>query len=79
MITKISNKINLLAKRHKVLVLGTLENELFESVDKYFINKEYLDLNEDTLNILSESFFEQFDIIIFSFNNKNFNLFQKEF
>jgi len=78
MLTKISNKINMLTKESRVLILGTLEDYLHDSINKYFIHKDYFDLNKDSLNILNESFFEQFDIIIFSFNKENFNLFQKE-
>lgn len=79
MITKMSNKMNLLTMSYKILILGSIEGDLLNSLDKHFVHKEYLDLNEDTLNILSESFLEQFDIIIFSFNNENFKLFKKEF
>lgn len=79
MITKISNKISLLSASSKLLVIGKLDNSLLGVIDKYFDYKEYMDLNQDTLNILNESFFELFDIIIFSFGEKEFQDFNKEF
>ena len=79
MITKISNKISLLSSSSKLLVVGQLDNSLIEVIDKYFNHKEYMDFNTNTLNILNESFFEQFEIVIFSFGRREFEIFTNEF
>jgi len=77
MITKISNKISLLSTSSKILVIGSLENNLTLTIDKYFEHKEYLTFNLNTLNILNESLFEQFDIVIFSFGKEEFEILNK--
>lgn len=79
MITKISNKISLLSSSSKLLFIGKLDDSLVEIIDKYFDHKEYIDLNYDTLDMLTESFFEQFDIVVFSFEKEEFQSFNKEF
>lgn len=77
MISKISNKINLLSQSSKILIVGKTDDISNDIVNKYFTHKEYLDLNENTLNILSENFYEQFNIILFSLDKEEFDIFNK--
>lgn len=79
MITKISNKIHLLSASSKLLVVGTLSKELEEIVDKYFTHKAYLNLNNDSLDNLNESYYKEFNIILFAFTKSDFNLYSKRF
>lgn len=79
MITKISNKIHLLSSSSKLLVVGTLSKELEETLDIYFTNKVYLNLNSSSLDNLNESYYKEFDIILFAFTKSDFNLYSKQF
>ncbi len=79
MITKLINKINILCTNSKVLVIGKLNNELNETLDKYFKNIEYLNITDETKNILNQNLYEQFNIIIFSPQDKDiFDLIPKK-
>jgi hypothetical protein len=75
MIMKISNKINILCDSKKLLVLGTLDSQYQNILDTYFSNKELMQINKSSIEIINESYFEQFDLIIITFDLNSFNLF----
>lgn len=79
MITKISNKLKLISSSSKLLVIGTLREEVDEILNKYFIQKEYINLNENSLKMFNNTYYEQFNIIIFSFNKNDFDLYRQNF
>lgn len=66
MITKLTNKINILSSNLKVLIIGTIQGNIDEVLNKYFSTKEYLELTTNSIDILNDSLYEQFDLIIFS-------------
>ena len=70
MITQLMNKINILCINTKVLIVGKLESHIKEIFNKYFTNIEYLDITEETKNILNQNLYEQYNIIIFSPEDK---------
>jgi hypothetical protein len=76
MITKFSNRITSLTSDSKILIIGTLNKELNTAIDKYFINKEYIEINEKSSEIINQNLYQNFDIIIFSFNQKGFDIFE---
>ena len=65
MITKLSNKINILSSDLKVLIIGKIQNDINEILSKYFSIKEYLEITSDSVDILNGTLYEQFDLIIF--------------
>ena len=65
MITKLVNKINILCTNSKVLVVGKLDENISEVLNKYFRNIECLNITEETKNILNKNLYEQYHIIIF--------------
>jgi hypothetical protein len=77
MTTKFSNRITSLTSDSKILIIGTLPQELNEAIDKYFLYKEYIELNENSCEILNQNFYQNFDFIIFSFSQKGFDIFTK--
>ncbi len=76
MFSNILNKINLLSSNKKLLFIGKLNPQLESTFDKSFENKEYLDITEDSLDILNTSLYEQFDVVIIALNESNFTTFQ---
>lgn len=77
MVTKFSNKITLLTENSKVLIIGTLDNQLNDTIDTYFTRKEYIELNENTIEILNENLYGQYDVVVFSLNKVTFKTFKK--
>ena len=65
MITKLSNKINILNSNLKVLIVGKIQKDIDEILSKYFSTKEYLEITSGSMDILNDSLYEQFDLIIF--------------
>lgn len=76
MVTKFSNKITLLTQNSKVLVIGTLPEQLNQLIDTYFSHKEYIEFNENTIEILNDNLYVQYDIIIFTLNSLSLELFK---
>jgi len=76
MITKFSTKITLVSQNTKVLIIGTLPEQLNQLLDTYFSNKEYIEFNENTSEILNDNLYTQYDVIIFSLNSINLKYFQ---
>lgn len=79
MITNISNKLNLLTINTKLLIIGNISEELNIVVNKYFKNIENLDFTNDTFNILNENYFEQFNIVLFVFDEDSFSLYKQNY
>lgn len=78
MITKISNKLNLLTSTSKILVVGNINSIIDDTIDKYFIHKENIEINDQTTDILNFSLYEQFDVIVFSFDKQSFEIYKKD-
>jgi len=76
MVTKFSNKITLLSQSSKVLIIGTLPKQLNELLDINFLYKEDIEFNENTSEILNDNLYAQYEVIIFSLNTINFELFK---
>jgi len=76
MVTKFSNKMILLTENSKVLIVGTLENKLNNIIDTYFTRKECVELNENTIEILNENLYHQYDMVIYSLTQETFDLFK---
>lgn len=76
MITNITNKESLLAPNKKLLIIGKISDELTSVIDICFHDKEIFDITENSLDIFNKSFFEQFDVIIISFDKESFKLFE---
>ena len=76
MVTKFSNKITLLTQNSKLLVIGTLTDSHNQLLDTYFQQKEYIDLNENSIEIINENLYTQYDVVVFSLNNADFELFK---
>lgn len=77
MITKLSNKLTLLTQSSKLLIVGTLEEKLLESVKKYFKTVELFEDIEASKEILNSTLYDQFHVIIFSFDKEGFDSFTK--
>lgn len=77
MIMKISNKINILSESTKLLTLGKVTTDTTDTLNRFFKNQEILDINENTLEVLNENFLKQFDIVIFSFTQADYDLYLK--
>lgn len=76
MVTKSSHKITLLAQNSKVLLIGTLKDELTQIIDTYFTRKEYIEFNENTAEILNDNLYGQYDVIVFSLDRLTLKLFK---
>ena len=76
MVTKFSNKITLLTQTSKLLVIGTLTNSQNQLIDTYFQQKEYIDFNENSIELLNDNLYKQYDVVVFSLNQTNFELFK---
>jgi len=76
MVSKFSTKITLLSQNTKVLIIGTLPDQLNQLMDTYFSSKEYIELNENTSEILNDNLYAPYDVIIFSLNAINLELFK---
>ena len=76
MVTKFSNKITLLTQTSKLLVIGTLTNSQNQLIDTYFQQKEYIDFNENSIELLNDNLYKQYDVVVFSLNQTDFELFK---
>ena len=79
MISKFSNKITLLTENSKILIIGTLSEELNSSIDAYFTCKEYIEFNENTAEILNDNLYNQYDVILFVLDKLRFSAFKNTF
>jgi hypothetical protein len=70
MVTKLINKINILCTNSKVLVIGKLNPEVNESLHKYFKTIDFLDITQETKNILNQNLYDQYNIVVFVPNSK---------
>ncbi|XPV69919.1 MAG: hypothetical protein ACNI25_04920 [Halarcobacter sp.] len=77
MISNVSNKVSLLAANSNILVVGNVSEQIHNMIDISFSNKEFFDITADSLEIFNNSLFEQFDIVIISFDRYSFELFEK--
>lgn len=77
MVVNLSNKITLLAPNAKVLVVGKIEDTLKDVVERDFKTKEFFDITVESLDILNFSLYEQFDVIIISFDKNRFEIFKE--
>lgn len=77
MVTKFLNKITLISQNTNILILGTLTDELTNTIDKYFHRKECIEFNEETIEILNDNLYSQYDLIVFSFTRESFEMFSK--
>ncbi len=77
MITKLSNKLTLLTQNSKLLIVGSLEERLLEGVKKYFKTVELFEDIEASKDILNTTLYDQFEVVLFSFDKKSFESFIK--
>lgn len=78
MISKLSNKINVLTSDAKLLVVGDVSSQIKDTIDKYFLLREFMDLTVESLEILNNSLYNQFDIVVFCFDKKSLELYLNE-
>ena len=64
MVSKFSHKITLLSQNSKVLIIGTLPEQLNELLDSYFSDKEYIEFNENTSEILNDNLYSHHTVNI---------------
>ncbi len=77
MITKLSNKLTLLTQNSKLLIVGSLEERLLEGVKKYFKTVELFEEIEASKDILNTTLYDQFEVVLFSFDKKSFESFRE--
>jgi len=76
MTSKSLSTIASLTQNSSILIIGTISASLNMSIDKYFFKKEYLEFNQETIDILNKNLYKQYDVILFSFDQDKFKLFQ---
>ncbi len=79
MIANLSNKLNLLTVNKKLLIIGSIGDDFNIILNKYFKNIEKLDFTNNTFNILNENYFEQYDIVLFFFDENSFPLYKQNY
>ena len=70
MVVKLSNKINILSANLKVLIVGKLKSNIDDILSIYFTKKEYFELTLESFELLNNTLYEQFDLIIVVPNNE---------
>lgn len=75
MMIKLSNKFAQLASTATLLLIGIVDDDVDAVINKYFNHKETMDITTSSLEILNQTLFEQFDIVLFSFTKESFDLY----
>ncbi|PHR72059.1 MAG: hypothetical protein COA66_07590 [Arcobacter sp.] len=76
MINNSFSSISSLTRNSNILLIGTIPKVLNTVIDKYFLKKECITFNKESIDILNENLYHQFDIILFFLNKEKFEILQ---
>lgn len=74
MISNSFSSISSLTRNSNILIIGTIPKVLNTVIDKYFLEKEYIAFNKESIDILNENLYEQYDIILFFVNKEKYEM-----
>jgi len=78
MIAKFSNHITILAQSSKLLIIGEINKQISQLSDTYFKEKEHIKFTEDTLDLLNDNIYNQYDVIVFSLSHSELKRFKSK-
>jgi len=76
MISNSFSSISSLTRSSNILIIGSVPKVLNTVIETYFLEKEYIAFNDESIDILNENLYNSFDIILFFLNKEKFEILQ---